>query len=189
MLLVSIVFIILLILNMPLAFAIGISSILFFIGNPDLPLMVPVTNMVASTQSFPLLAVPFFVLAGNLMNACGITARLMKFANVISGHLRGGLAHVNIILSTLMGGISGSACSDAAMEARILGPEMLEKGYSKGYTAAVTGLSSLITATIPPGIGLILYGFVGEVSIGKLFVAGIIPGANNLPIDTSPTKP
>jgi len=176
MVLVSIVFIILLILNVPLAFTIGISSILFFIGNPDLPLTIPVTNMVASTQSFPLLAVPFFVLAGNLMNVCGITERLMKYASVLTGHMKGGLAHVNIVLSTIMGGISGSAASDAAMEARILGPTMIQKGYSRGYTAAVTGLSSLIVATIPPGIGLILFGYVGEVSIGKLFVAGIVPG-------------
>jgi len=176
MVVVSIAFLILLILNVPLAFTIGISSILFFIGNPDLPLTIPVTNMVASTQSFPLLAVPFFVLAGNLMNVCGITERLMKYASVLTGHMKGGLAHVNIVLSTLMGGISGSAASDAAMEARILGPTMIQKGYSKGYTAAVTGLSSLIVATIPPGIGLILFGYVGEVSIGKLFVAGIVPG-------------
>ena len=111
MVLVSVVFCILLMLNVPLAFTIGISSILFFIGNPDLPLTIPVTNMISSTQSFPLLAVPFFVLAGNLMNACGITERLMKYASVLTGHLRGGLAQVNIVLSTLMGGISGSAAS------------------------------------------------------------------------------
>jgi tripartite ATP-independent transporter DctM subunit len=120
--------------------------------------------------------VPFFVLAGNLMNACGITQRLLNFCNIATGHLRGGLAHVNILLSTLMGGISGSAASDAAMEARMLAPEMIAKGYSKGYTAAVTAMSSLITATIPPGIGLILYGFVGGVSIGRLFVGGVVPG-------------
>ncbi|MBN2536210.1 MAG: TRAP transporter large permease subunit [Spirochaetales bacterium] len=148
-----------------------------FVGEkPDLNLMIPVQRLVAGSQSFPLLAVPFFIMAGNLMNACGITKRLMKFANTLTGHFRGGLAHVSIVLSTLMGGISGAACADAAMESRILGPAMLKKGYSKGYTAAVIGLSSLITATIPPGIGLILYGFIGEVSIGRLFIAGIIPG-------------
>lgn len=176
MTLVAIVFAILLLMNMPLAFTIGISSMMFFLLNADLPLTIPIQRMVSSTQSFPLLAVPFFVLAGNLMNATGITRRLIGFANVLTGHLQGGLAHVSIVLSALMGGISGSANADAAMEARILGPAMLEKGYSKGYSAAVIGLSSLITATIPPSIGLILYGFVGEVSIGKLFVAGIMPG-------------
>ena len=176
MVLVSIVFAILLLLNVPLAFTIGVSSMLFFLFNPDLPLTIPAQRMVSGTQSFPLLAVPFFVLAGNVMNAAGITKRLMRFATVLTGHLKGGLAHVSIVLSALMGGISGSANADAAMEARILGPSMIKKGYSKGYSAAVIGLSSLITATIPPSIGLIIYGFIGEVSIGKLFVAGIVPG-------------
>ncbi len=176
MLLLAIAFFVLLVINSPLAFTIGISSLLFFINNPDLPLTIPVTLMVNSTQSFPLLAVPFFVLAGNLMNECGITIRLMRFANVLTGHLKGGLAHVNIVLSALMGGISGSACSDAAMDCKMTAPMMIRQGYSKGFTAAVTGLSSLITATIPPGIGLILFGYVGEVSIGKLFIGGVVPG-------------
>jgi tripartite ATP-independent transporter DctM subunit len=176
MVLVAIVFAILLMLNVPLAFTIGVSSMLFFLVNPDLPLTIAVQRMVSGTQSFPLLAVPFFVFAGNIMNASGITKRLMRFATVLTGHMRGGLAHVSVVLSALMGGISGSANADAAMEARILGPTMIKRGYSKGYTAAVIGLSSLITATIPPGIGLILYGFIGEVSIGRLFVAGIVPG-------------
>jgi tripartite ATP-independent transporter DctM subunit len=176
MLTVAIIFIILLLLNVPLAFTIGISSLFFFFTASSLSFTIPVQKMMASTQSFPLLAVPFFVLAGNLMNATGITRRLVNFSTVLTGHLRGGLAHVSCVLSTLMGGISGSACADAAMEARILGPAMTEKGYSKGYSAAVIGMTSLITATIPPGIGLILYGVTGEVSVGKLFIAGIIPG-------------
>ncbi|NLW48244.1 MAG: TRAP transporter large permease [Firmicutes bacterium] len=173
---VAIVFFVLLLLNVPLAFTIGISSLFFFFTTPDLSLTIPVQKMMASTQSFPLLAVPFFVLAGNLMNATGITSRLIKFSTVLTGHMRGGLAHVSCVLSTLMGGISGSACADAAMESRILGPAMDQKGYSKGYSASVIAMTSLITATIPPGVGLILYGVTGEVSIGKLFIAGIIPG-------------
>lgn len=176
MVVVAIVFLILLMLNVPLAFTIGISSLFFFFTNSDLSLTIPVQKMMASTQSFPLLAVPFFVLAGNLMNATGITTRLIKFSTVLTGHMRGGLAHVSCVLSTLMGGISGSACADAAMESRILGPAMDEKGYSKGYSASVIAMTSLITATIPPGVGLILYGVTGEVSVGKLFIAGIIPG-------------
>jgi tripartite ATP-independent transporter DctM subunit len=163
-------------LNVPLAFTIGISSLFFFFLNPNLSWTIPAQKMMASTQNFPLLAVPFFVLAGNLMNATGITKRLIKFSTVLTGHMRGGLAHVSCVLSTLMGGISGSACADAAMEARILGPAMDERGYSKGYSASVIAMTSLITATIPPGVGLILYGVTGEVSIGKLFIAGVIPG-------------
>ncbi len=174
--LVGIVFLVLLIFGVPLAFTIGIAGVTFLLSEPDLPLTVGVQKMISSTQSFPLLAVPFFVCAGHLMNASGITTRLIRFSTVLTGHLVGGLAHVSIVLSALMGGISGSAVADVAMESRLLGPSMLEKGYSKGYTAAVIGLSGLITATIPPSIGLILYGFVGEVSIGKLLVAGVMPG-------------
>jgi tripartite ATP-independent transporter DctM subunit len=128
------------------------------------------------SQSFPLLAVPFFVLAGHLMNASGITDRLLKVSLVAVGWMSGGLAQVAIVLSTLMGGVSGSAVADAAMEARILGPAMIAKGYGKAFSAAAIAVGSLITATIPPSIGLILYGYVGNVSIGRLFLAGIIPG-------------
>lgn len=176
MIVLVVVFVILLLINMPLAFVVGICALTYFLGNPDMPIMIAVTKMVYSTQSFPLLAVPFFLLAGNIMTECGITRRLFDFCNVITGHMRGGLAHVNILLSTLMGGISGSAASDAAMDCRMTAPEMIKRGYSKGFTAAVTAYSSLITATIPPGIGLILFGFVGQVSIGRLFVGGIMPG-------------
>jgi len=172
----AVAFVLLLAINMPLAFVVGISALTFFIGNPGMPVTVAVTKMIYSTQSFPLLAVPFFLLAGDLMTECGITRRLLAFCNICTGHMRGGLAHVNILMSTLMGGISGSAASDAAMDCKMLAPAMIESGYSKGFTAAVTAYSSLITATIPPGIGLILFGFIGQVSIGRLFVGGVIPG-------------
>ena len=174
--LVALIFVILLFLGVPLAFTIGIASIGFFVVTPGTSWIIPVQKMVSNTQSFPLLAVPFFVFAGNLMNSSGITRRLVKFSTVLTGHLAGGLALVSCVLSTLMGGVSGSACADAAMETRILGPDMLKRGYTKGYACAVNALSSLITATIPPGVGLILYGVTGGVSIGKLFLAGIIPG-------------
>jgi tripartite ATP-independent transporter DctM subunit len=110
------------------------------------------------------------------MNETGITKRLIDFSKVLTGHMKGGLAQVSVVLSALMGGISGSATADAAMECRILGPEMQRKGFSKGFTAAILAMGGLITATIPPSIGLILFGVVGEVSIGKLFMAGIVPG-------------
>lgn len=172
----AILFFVCLLLGMPLAFTIGISALSFFFVQSGLPFGVAVQKMISATQSFPLLAVPFFVMAGNLMTAAGITKRLIRFSTVLTGHLSGGLAQVSVILSTLMGGISGSAVADAAMESRLLAPDMTKQGYPKGYTAAVIALTSLITATIPPSIGLILYGFVGEVSIGRLFVAGIVPG-------------
>ena len=168
-------FIVFLALGMPVAFAVGISSIFYFMSD-GLPLQIVIQRMVSSTQSFSLLAVPFFVLAGNLMNETGITRRLIKFANQITGYMRGGLAQVSLVLSLLMGGISGSATADAAMESRILGPAMKKKGYSKGFTAAVLSMGGLIVATIPPSLGLIQYGVVGEVSIGRLFIAGFVPG-------------
>ena len=175
MVLLVIAFVLLLALGMPVAFTIGISSLLFFV-TAGLPLQVVIQRMVTSTQSFPLLAVPFFVLAGNLMNETGITRRLIAFSKVLTGHMYGGLAQVSVVLSALMGGISGSATADAAMECRILGPEMEKKGFSRGFTAAILAMGGLVTATIPPSIGLILFGVVGEVSIGKLFLAGIVPG-------------
>ena len=162
--------------GMPAAFAIGLPSLLFFIQSDFVPISVAVQRIAGATQSFPLLAVPFFVLAGNLMNVTGITPRLIKFSTLCTGWIAGGLAHVCILLSAIMGGVSGAAVADAAMEARILGPTMIERGFSKGYTAGVIALGSLITATIPPSIGLILYGYVGNVSIGRLFIAGIVPG-------------
>ena len=173
---VVVVFFILLLLGMPVAFAIGISGTMFFVTTPDLPYAVVVQKVVSSTQSFTLLAIPLFVFAGNLMNNTGITKRLIKLSNVLTGHMYGNLAQVSCVLSTLMGGVSGSANADAAMECRVLGPSMTERGYSKGYSAAVNGISSLITATIPPSMGLIIYGSIGEVSIGRLFAAGIVPG-------------
>jgi len=173
---VTAIFLLSLFLGMPVAFAIGISGTLFFLVTPDLPFSIAVQKVVSSTQSFTLLAIPLFIFAGNLMNMTGITKRLIKLSNVITGHMYGNLAQVSCVLSTLMGGVSGSANADAAMESRVLGPAMTERGYKRGYSAAINGITSLITATIPPSMGLIIYGSVGEVSIGRLFAAGILPG-------------
>ncbi|MXN66319.1 TRAP transporter large permease subunit [Stappia sp. GBMRC 2046] len=174
--LIALVFFVLMVLGAPVAFAIGIAGFVFFLTSDIMPLSIGVQKIATVSQSFPLLAVPFFVLAGHLMNESDITDRLFRFSRVSVGWLTGGLAQVSIILSTLMGGVSGSAVADAAMQARVLGPQMINHKYSKGYTSAVIALSSLITATIPPSIGLILYGYVGQVSIGRLFLAGIVPG-------------
>lgn len=165
-----------LIIGMPVAFALALASIPVFVVSGAMPPTVVIQKMVTATQSFPLLAVPFFILAGNLMNVTGITYRLVKFARLLTGWMAGGLAQVSIVLSFMMGGISGSAVADASMEARLLGPSMIKQGYSKASTAAVLAFGSVITATIPPSIGLILFGFVNEVSIGRLFLAGVVPG-------------
>lgn len=161
---------------MPLAFCLLITGLSYFAMADHLPIMVGVQRIVAASQSFPLLAVPFFILAGQIMNKSGITKRLIEFANLLVSWISGGLAHVTIVLSALMGGVSGSAIADAAMQSRILGKAMTDSGFSKGFSGAAIAISALITATIPPSIGLILYGFIGNVSIGRLFVAGIVPG-------------
>ncbi len=176
MLVVLIVFAVLILIGMPLAFAIGIAGTLFFLQHPELPITIPIQLTVTQTQNFALLAIPLFILAGNFLNNSGITQSLLKLATVLTGRLNGGLAQVSIALSTLMGGVSGSCIADAAMNARILGLPMLRKGFSRGYAAGVLSYGSLITPIIPPGIGFILYGTVGQVSIGRLFAAGFLPG-------------
>jgi len=176
MLTVLIAFTVLLLLGMPVAFAIGISGTLFFLQHPELPFTIPIQLTVTETQNFALLAVPLFILAGNFMNNSGITHNLLKLASVLTGRLQGGLAQTSIALSTLMSGVTGSSIADAAMNARVLGPQMLQRGFSRGYAAGVLSFGSLMAPIIPPGIGFILYGTVGQVSIGRLFAAGIIPG-------------
>src|SRR5918992_2217567 len=176
MLLVCIAFTVLLLIGMPVAFAIGISGTLFFLQHPELPRTIPIQLTVTETQNFALLAVPLFILAGNFLNNSGITHNLLKLATVLTGRMQGGLAQTSIALSTLMSGVTGSSIADAAMNTRILGFEMLKRGFSKGYAAGVLSYGSLLAPIIPPGIGFILYGTVGQVSIGRLFAAGIIPG-------------
>jgi tripartite ATP-independent transporter DctM subunit len=169
-------FLIMLFLGMPVAFAIAVSGFAFFLMRPEIPWTILVQKSLSTTQSFTMLAIPLFIFAGNLMNNTGITSRLVKLSNVLTGHMWGSIGQVSVVLSTLMGGVSGSAVADAAMECRILGPEMTKRGYAPGWAAAVNCLTGLIVATIPPSMGLILYGTVGEVSIGRLFCAGFVPG-------------
>ncbi|MCL2010239.1 MAG: TRAP transporter large permease [Synergistaceae bacterium] len=176
MTLMIVVFLALLFLGMPVAFSIGLAGFVFMYANPDIPIAIAVQRVVAQTQNFTLLAIPLFIFAGNLMNSSGITQRLVALSRVLVGHLPGSLAQVSVIMSTLMGGVSGSANADAVMECRILGPDMVKQGYSRGYGAAVNGLTALITCTIPPSMGFVIYGSVGEVSIGRLFVGGVVPG-------------
>ena len=176
MLLVLIAFIVFLLLGMPVAFAIGISGALFFAQHTELPATIPIQLTISQTQNFALLAIPLFILAGNFMNHSGITRELLNLATVLTGRLKGGLAQVSIALATLMGGVSGSCIADAAMQTRMLGAEMLKRGFSRGYAAGILSYGSLMTPIIPPGIGFILYGTVGQVSIGRLFAAGLLPG-------------
>jgi len=174
--LVGLLFALFLAMNMPVAFALALASAPAYMFGDYMPASVAIERMYAVTQSYPLLAVPFFILGGNLMNTSGITERLLRFARLLTGWMAGGLAQVAVVLSMLMGGICGSAVADAAMEARLLGPAMIKRGYSKGFAACAIAFSSVITATIPPSIGLVLFGFVNEVSVGGLLIGGVIPG-------------
>lgn len=163
-------------LNVPVAFAMGIAALAFFVSAEGLPLEIFAQRIVAATDSFPLLAVPFFILAGAIMNRAGITRRLMNLADALVGHTVGGLAQANIVLATLMGGLSASANAEAAMQAKMLGPEMIRRGYAPGFSAAVIACAAVITPIIPPGIGLVVYGFLADVSVGRLFLGGVVPG-------------
>ncbi len=177
MTLLLICFVVFLLMGMPIGFVIGIAGFAFFFSEPILPFEAATQMVVLQSQSFAFLAVPFFIFAGNLMNVSGITEHLLSLARLLTRRMFGGTAQISVVMSTLMGGVSGSATADAAMETRILAPEMMRRGYTKGYICAVNCLTALITATIPPSLGLIIFGFVGEVSIGRLFAAGIVPGA------------
>lgn len=133
-------------------------------------------KVMTSTQSFSMLAIPFFVMAGSVMNYGGISDKMMDFAEVLTGHMKGGLAQVNVVLSMLMGGCSGSANADCAMQSKMLVPEMEKRGYSKAFSAAITAASSAATPVIPPGVNLIVFTLIAQISLGRTFAAGYIPG-------------
>lgn len=173
----AIIMLLLLFLNVPVFAAILGGCITYFVINPSAGLtgMLAVQRVISGMQSTAMLAIPFFVASGALMNYCGITDRMMKFCKVLTQNIYGGLGQVNIALSTLMGGMSGSSLADAAMEAKLLVPDMRKAGYTNGLATAVTAFSSMITPMIPPGIAAIIYGSITGTSIGKLFVAGIVP--------------
>lgn len=163
-------------LGMPVALAILAGTALYYVTSPGLPSDLFFQAFVTGIQSFPLLAVGFFILMGELMTAAGMTRRLVGVAEDFVGHLTGGLGHVNVVTNTLMGGLSGSSNADAAAISRTLVPEMEARGYDRAWSASLTAAGSVIGPIIPPGIGLILYGFLADVSIGDLFIGGIVPG-------------
>lgn len=163
--------------NVPIWLAILGGSLPYFIFlQPMLPIQIAVQRVIAVTEGTSYLAIPFFITAGAIMNYAGISSRLLDLADGLVGHLTGGLGHVNVLLSVMMGGISGSAAADAAMEAKILVPEMKKRGYDENFCAAVTIASSLITPIIPPGMGLIIFAFATQISVGRMFAAGYVPG-------------
>lgn len=172
----AIVMLILLFLKVPVFASVLSGAFVYFAMTPNVPTQIFAQRVISGVESIPLLAVPFFVCAGVFMNTSGVTKRVMNFAEILTGRMWGGLAQVNILLSTLMGGLSGSNLADAAMQSKMLVPEMEKKGFSTEFSSVVTATSAMITPLIPPGIAMIIYGSIANVSIGKLFMAGIGPG-------------
>ena len=167
---------VLLALRIPIAFSLGLVALIYVLFSETIPLGVVAQRLTGSMNSFVLLAVPFFMLAGKLMNTGGITKRIFNFANDLVGHITGGLGHVNIVASLIFAGMSGSAVADAAGLGSIEIKAMRDEGYDPDFSAAVTAASSTIGPIIPPSIPIVLYGVMAEVSIGRLFIGGIVPG-------------
>ncbi|MEN8701772.1 TRAP transporter large permease [Bacillus infantis] len=168
-------FIILIFLGVPVAFSLGLSSLLYLILG-DIPLNIIPQKMFGGLNSFVLLCIPGFILAGNLMNAGGITDRIINFANNCFGHIRGGLGLANVGSSMGFAGISGTALADTASIGAVLIPAMKKEGYGAGFSAAVTASSSTVGPIIPPSLPMIIVGTLASVSIGDLFLAGALPG-------------
>lgn len=167
-----------LIIRIPVAFAVGMSAVLYGLVSGKIPMEAMTHRMTLATESWPIMAVPFFVLMGNALNQGKSGRSLMDLANCLVGTIWGGLASVSIVISMFFGGCSGSAVADASSVGTVLIPEMIRRGYGKGYSAAVNAASSTIGIIIPPSIPMILYGWITETSIRKLFLAGLIPGVS-----------
>ena len=170
-----IVFLLLLILGFPIAFSLGIAAFSYLLFS-DIPLMVIPQKMYAGIDVFVLLSIPGFILAGNLMNAGGITQRIIHFCNALLGHIRGGLGLANVGASMLFGGISGTAIADTASIGSVMIPAMKKEGYDGPFACAVTASSSTIGPIIPPSLPMIIAATLTGLSVGRLFVAGIVPG-------------
>lgn len=166
----------LLVIGMPVTLALAGSALIFILFESSLPSLVVVHRMINGVDSFPLLAVPFFILAGNLMNQGGITDRIFEFAKALVGWMRGGLGHVNVGASVLFAGMSGAAVADAGGLGTVEIKAMKEGGYDAKFAVGVTAASSTIGPLIPPSLPLVVYGVVSSTSIGQLFAAGVIPG-------------
>ena len=164
-------------LGLPIVYALFGSTFFYFlfIDTTSLPWLI-LQKVMNSTQSFSMLAIPFFIMAGSVMNFGGISDKLMDFCECVTGHMKGGLAQVNVLLSMLMGGCSGSANADCAMQSKMLVPEMEKRGYSKAFSAAITAASSAATPVIPPGVNLIIFTLIAQASLGRTFAAGYVPG-------------
>jgi len=169
-------FLFFLVIGVPIAFVLGLTPLVVLIGKGQTPVILVAQRIFTGMDSTILMAVPFFILAGNVMSAGGMTQRLVKFCNVLVGWLRGGLAYIAIVICMIFAGITGAAVAETSAVGAILIPAMKKQGYPVDFAAAVTATASTIGPVIPPSIPFILYGVLGEVSIASLFLAGVVPG-------------
>lgn len=163
-------------LTVPIAYALGIAAALWVGLNEFVPMLIVPQRMYAGIDSFPLVAIPFFIFAGKIMATGGISDRLIKLSSVFVGRFKGGLAYINVVASMFFAGITGSATADSSSIGSILIPAMTKQGYKKDFSVAITATSSVIGILIPPSIPMVLYGIIMNQSIGDLFLAGAIPG-------------
>lgn len=172
----KVLFLVLMVIGVPVAIAMAGSSLLYILVSGDLPAFAVVHRMIGGIDSFPLLAVPFFILAGNLMNNAGITNRIYNFALALVGWLKGGLGHVNIVGSMIFAGMSGTAIADAAGLGTIEIKAMKDHGYTTEFAVGVTAASATLGPIIPPSLPFVIYAMMANVSVGALFLAGLLPG-------------
>jgi tripartite ATP-independent transporter DctM subunit len=171
-----IVALVLVLAEVPIVFALAFGAFAAFAPRGDIMLVIVTQNMAAALNSFTLLAIPFFVMAAAVMNAGGITERLIDLATQLVGHVRGGLGQANVVTNTLLAGVSGSSTADASAVTKLMVPEMERRGYDRAFGCALTAAASTLANLIPPGLGLIIYAALASVSVGALFVATIVPG-------------
>jgi C4-dicarboxylate transporter DctM subunit len=172
------VFVVTLTLGVPIAFCLGLGGLTFIALSGTVPIAVLPTLMFGGMDSFPLLAIPFFIIAGDLMQRCGVLPKLIELANALVGHLRGGLAYVVVLSSMLFAGVTGVALAECAAIAGMVAPSMVRQGYPGGFVSAVIAGSAVMGPIIPPSVAMLIYAYVygGGISVGKLFLMGVIPG-------------
>src|SRR5713101_3240095 len=165
-------------LGVPIALCLGLGGLAFIVLSGVVPIAVLPTLMFAGMDSFPLLAIPFFVIAGDVMQRCGVLPKLMEFANSLVGHLRGGLGYVVVLTSMLFAGVTGVALAECAAIGAMVGPSMVRQGYPGGFTSAVIAGSAVMGPIIPPSVAMLVFAYVygGGISVGKLFLMGVMPG-------------
>jgi tripartite ATP-independent transporter DctM subunit len=174
----ALVFVVTILLGVPVAFCLGLAGVAFILVSRQLPFNILPTLMFGGIDSFPLMAIPFFIMAGDLMGRCGVLPKLVDLADSLVGHLKGGLAYVNILASMFFAGVTGVAVADTAAIGSMLVPSMIKQGYTRSFSAVVTAASSIMGPIIPPSVAMLIYAYVygGGISVAKLFLLGAVPG-------------